>query len=340
MKQPHMSPRERVLAALRREPTDRPALGSPVSVVVSELMDACGAAFPEAHRDPERMARLAATAHTELGHDILMPYFSVHQEAAALGCNVAWGRRDLMPDSQDHPWQTVDDIAIPADLVDRPPCRVICDAIRLLKQRFPDVAVVGKVFGPWTLGYHLFGTQDFLVMTMLDPPQVHAILERLKEVTVRFAAAQVAAGADALCLPDHATGDLCSPAAYRDFLMPVHAELVRRIAVPVVLHICGHTASRLDYICRTGVAAFHVDTRVPCGEARRIVGDRLALAGGVNNPQTLCFGTPDDVRREVAEALAARFEIVGPECAVPLNAPLSQMRALTEAFFAQTGFAG
>ena len=333
LRKDEMSPRQRVLACLARRPTDRPAFGSATSVIVTELMDVAGAAFPEAHLDAELMARLAATAHTRLRHDILMPYFSVHHEAAALGCRVEWGRPDLMPDSRDHPWNRADDIAIPADFLDRAPCRVICDAIRLLRSRFPDVAVLGKVFGPWTLGYHLFGVQDFLMMTLLDPPQVHAILARLKEVTVAFGAAQIEAGADALTLGDHATGDLCSPEAYRDFLMPVHAELVRRLPAPLVLHICGNTASRLDYICETGVAAFHIDTKVPAAKAREAVGSRVALMGGVNNPQTLCFGTPADVRREVVEALAAHFEIIGPECAVPLNAPLSQLDALTEAFF-------
>ena len=333
-----MTPRQRVLAALARKPLDRPAFGNPVSSIVTELMDLTGAAFPEAHRDATLMARLASAAHTELGHDLVMPYFSVHHEAAALGCDIAWGDRGLMPDSRHHPCTTVDDIRIPAALLDHPACRVITDAIALLREQFPDVAVVGKVFGPWTLGYHLFGTGEFLMMTLLDPPQVHRILEVLKEVTVAFAAAQFAAGADAVTLGDHATGDLCSPEAYRDFLMPVHAELVRRIPGPLILHICGNTESRLQYICRTGVAAFHVDTKVPPARARQLVGSRLALAGGVNNPRTLCFGKPEDVRKEVAAALAAKFELIGPECAVPLNAPLSQLRAMTQSFLALTGF--
>ena len=122
--------------------------------------------------------------------------------------------------------------------------------------------------------------------------------------------------------------------------MPLHAELVQRLPGPILLHICGNTADRIDYIARAGVAGFHVDTKVPCSTARQVACTRLALAGGVNNPQTLYAGTPADVRRDVAAALAARFEIVGPECAVPLNAPLSQMRALSDEFFAQTDFAG
>jgi [methyl-Co(III) methanol-specific corrinoid protein]:coenzyme M methyltransferase len=333
MNKPAMSSRERVVAALGRRETDRPALGSATSVIVCELMDIAQAAFPEAHRDAELMARLAATAHTELQHDIVMPYFSVQHEAAALGCEVDWGRRDLMPDSRHHPWATADDVTIPTDFLSHPACRVILDAIRLLRKRFPDVAVLGKVFGPWTLGYHLFGTQEFLMMTLLDPGQVHEILRLLKPVTVAFAEAQIEAGADAVTLGDHATGDLCSPEAYRDFLMPIHAEFVEQVTAPLVLHICGNTVSRLEHICATGVACFHIDTKVPCGKAREIVGERVALAGGVNNPQTLCFGQPADIEPEIAAALAEKFEIIGPECAVPLNAPLSQMQAMSEKFF-------
>ncbi|MGM0486514.1 MAG: hypothetical protein ACQESR_07105 [Planctomycetota bacterium] len=42
------------------------------------------------------------------------------------------------------------------------------------------------------------------------------------------------------------------------------------------------------------------------------------------------------MRNEVAAALDAQFEIIGPECAVPLNAPLTQLKALTDAFFELT----
>ena len=332
-----MTPRQRVLTTLSRQPTDRPAFGSPTSVIVSELMDVAGAAFPQAHQDAGLMAKLAETAHTQLRHDIIMPYFSVQHEAAALGCKVDWGRRDLMPDSREHPFKTADDVALPAGWLEHPACRVIVDAIAMLRRKHPDVAIMGKVFGPWTLAYHMFGTENFLMMTLDDPSAVREILARLKEVTVAFAERQIAAGADALTLADHATGDLCSPKAYAEFLAPIHKELARRIPCPAVLHICGNTADRLDAICGTGVAAFHIDTKVPAAEARRIVNGRLAIAGGVNNPKTLCFGNEADLRREVEAALAAKFEIIGPECAVPLNAPLAQMHAMTKVFFELTG---
>ena len=88
--QDEMTSRQRVLAALRREPVDRTPVCNPTSVATVELMDLADAYFPEANREPELMARLAATGHTELGVDTVMPVFSIIQESSALGCLMQW----------------------------------------------------------------------------------------------------------------------------------------------------------------------------------------------------------------------------------------------------------
>jgi len=68
-----MTSRERVLAALNREPVDRTPVCNPTSVATVELMDLVDAPFPDANRKAELMARLAATSYTELGFDTVMP---------------------------------------------------------------------------------------------------------------------------------------------------------------------------------------------------------------------------------------------------------------------------
>ncbi len=60
-------------------------------------MDLVDAPFPDANREPELMARLAATGYTELGFDSLMPVFSIIQESSALGCNMQWEQKDNWP---------------------------------------------------------------------------------------------------------------------------------------------------------------------------------------------------------------------------------------------------
>lgn len=101
-------------------------------------------------------------------------------------------------------------------------------------------------------------------MTIDDPDKVRRILGILKEVTVIFAQAQIEVGADALTLGDQATGDLCSPKTYRDFLMPVHKELEEGMSCPLILHICGDTTDRLNYISQTKIDCFHFRFQSRC----------------------------------------------------------------------------
>ena len=92
-----MTSRERVLAALARQPVDRTPLCNPTSVATVELMDLVDAPFPAANREPELMARLAATGYTELGFDTIMPVFTIIQESSALGCKIQWEQKDNWP---------------------------------------------------------------------------------------------------------------------------------------------------------------------------------------------------------------------------------------------------
>ena len=326
-----MKPRDIFLTALTRELTPRPATGSATSVITMDLMEKVDVFFPEAHLDAEKMTALAAAGYTEIGFDNVMPLFSVWHESEALGCKVEWGAVDRMPDSRDRLYTIDDEVKIPDDLLTRPGCRVPLDALRLLKKRYGDeIAIVGKVFGPWTLGYHMFGVEEFLINTLLKPDAVKRRMATLKEVTVRFALAQIEAGADALCLADHATRDLCSPDAYRDFLSGIHAELAERIPCPLILHICGDTSDRIPYLRETGLACFHFDSAVPTKVARELADGKIALMGGTSNLDVIRTGTPETVRADVAEKESFGIEIIGPECAVPLDAPYQNMKLLAD----------
>ncbi|MGC9317038.1 MAG: MtaA/CmuA family methyltransferase [Armatimonadota bacterium] len=326
-----MTPRQRLLLALHRQPTDVPAVGNAVSIATVSLMEATGCFFPHAHLDPEAMASLAAAGHEVLGYDTIAPVFSVQHEADALGCEVDWGGPELMPEATVHPCHTADDIHLAADILGHPAIVVVLEALGLLRRRHPDVALVGKVFGPWTLAYHLFGVEQFLMMTLDDPGQVHRILRALMPLPELFAREQLQAGADAITLADHATGDLVAPGMYRDFLWPLHRKLAEAIAGPVILHICGDTLDRIPWISRSGLACFHFESKVPASKARWAAGERIALMGNINNPQTLLQGTPADVAGEVGECLRCGIEIIAPECAVPLTTPTENLRAVAEA---------
>jgi len=331
-----MTSRSRFLAAVQGKPTDRPAIGSVTSVATTEAMTASGAAFPLAHHDPAVMAQLAAYAGIDAGFDALFPLFSVVHEAAALGAEVDWGDERSMPGVTHHPWREPEDIWIPDDFEQRASMRVPLEALRLLKAEYGEhYAIVGKTFGPWSLSFHLFGVEEILMMVLDDPDKLAAIMERLCQVTVRSAEAQIRAGADLLCLGDHCSRDMCSPLTYRDFLLPLHRRLVQQITCPLVLHTCGDTADRIEAIAESGIGCFHYDTRIPAAVARRLAGDRMALMGGISNINSLLPADEAAIRADVRQALNAGINVIGPECAIPLSTPLACLRAIREAVAAE-----
>ena len=326
-----MTSRERVLAALARQSVDRTPLCNPTSLATVELMDLVDAPFPAANREPELMARLAATGYTELGFDTIMPVFTIIQESSALGCKIQWEQKDNWPTVRmsEPIWHEPDDITIPADLCTHPDTACVTEAIKILRQEYGDeVAIVGKTMGPWSLGYHCFGVEPFLLLSLDDPGKTKLCLDRMKEITIEFGQAQIEAGADALTLPDHATGDLVSGEYYERYLRDLHIEFAERLSVPIILHICGRTVDRMEYIAQTGMAAFHYDSKNTPEESTQIVRDRISLVGNINNPETLFSKGPEVVGAEVVRNLEAGVQLIGPECAIPLQTSIENLKAI------------
>ena len=329
-----MTSKQRVTRALRGAEVDRPPAASITSVATYELMDATGARFPAANTEPEAMATLAAGAREVMGFDSVMPIFSIAQEATALGCDVDWSDPTVMPNPATHPWADRSaELRLPdgfpdSFLEDRY-VRCGIEAIRLLKRHFGDeVMILGKVMGPWTLSYHLYDVQEFLYDTIMDPDRVRRSLEVLSPVPIVFARAQLEAGADAIVWADHATGDLIRNTMYRDFLLPIHQELVPQVPAPVILHCCGPTRDRIRFFRESGCAAFHFESQVPPDEALVEAAGQITLAGNINNPIVLFTQGPAEVRAEAQRAIDAGIHIIAPECAVPMQTPLRNLQEI------------
>ncbi|HSV92297.1 MAG TPA: uroporphyrinogen decarboxylase family protein, partial [Desulfobacterales bacterium] len=257
-----LNSRNLVMSAMfggRRGP--RPAAGNPTSIACHELMDKAGVSFPAAHVDASAMAELALAGHEIVGFDTVMPEYSVVQEAAAMGAQVDWGDRDKMPDVKEFPNADFSDVAVPADLLEKPACRVVLDALSILRRHVGGrAAIVGKVMGPWTMSYHMAGTQNFLLAVgMGETAKVTRMLRQLMPVTIAFINAQFAAGADIVVLADHATRNLVGPHHYEQLLLPIHQEITAQAGGPLILHVCGNCSDRLELFARTGVDAYHFE---------------------------------------------------------------------------------
>jgi [methyl-Co(III) methanol-specific corrinoid protein]:coenzyme M methyltransferase len=326
------SPKRRFLRAFFGGKPGRMPVGNVVSIATLELQHTAATFFPYAHTKASEMATLASAGHWHLHYDTVAPVFSVVQEVAALGAEVDWGGPTMMPSARAHPFSGTDRFAFPARWIEAQPITVVLEAIRILRRHLGDrVVIVGKVMGPWSLSYHMMGTEEFLISTLADPDRARRSLDALKGVTIAFAKAQMQAGADVICLADHATGGMVSPLMYRDMLLPLHKEIIAEAACPMVLHCCGNTDDRIAYFAEAGFDAYHFESQVNLERAVEMCRGRMALIGNINNPSVLLNGTEEDVRAACLRAIDAGVDILAPECAVPLTTPTRNLKILAEA---------
>jgi [methyl-Co(III) methanol-specific corrinoid protein]:coenzyme M methyltransferase len=328
-----MSPAERVRAALDGNDFDAYPVINPTSVATLETMEQTRAFFPSAHTNAMEMAFLAAAGHDYYGFDSVAPYFSVHLEAAALGAQVDWNDAIHTPVITKKPVKSIDDFDIPQSFLGRTEFQRLLKACDILRKKYSGrVPVIGKVVGPWTLVYNLYGVENLVLDTVLEPEKTKRLIMEMAVIPMEFARAQFDAGADMVTWADHVTSDLVSSKIYEDFLLPVHIKAAAALQKggPMILHICGNVMDRLDCIAKTGFKLFHMDSRNDIAAAVKQVNSSITITGCINNPVTLSQGSPAMVREEVMANIKSGIRLISPECALPASVPGENLKCLVE----------
>jgi len=167
-----------------------------------------------------------------------------------------------------------------------------------------------------------------------DPDFVRDLFEFTLEMELRFAKAQVDAGAEMIGVGD-AAASLIGPQLYNEFVWPYEKRMVDAIhalGAKVRLHICGNTRKLLSSIGRLGCDIVELDSLSPINEARAQMGPKQVLLGNVNPVTVMRNGTPGLIFDEIAQCHfeAGRAYIVGAGCEIPRDTPHENLRTLAE----------
>ncbi len=114
-----------------------------------------------------------------------------------------------------------------------------------------------------------------------------------------------------------------NPDIYRDLIKPRHERMIAavkaRAEVKVLYHSCGAIAPLIGDLIDIGVDALNpVQVTANDMEPRSLkerFGERIAFWGGINTQEVLPFGTPDEVRTEVRRVI----DCLGPGGGFVLN---------------------
>lgn len=324
--------KERILGALRGKKQEGRLVWVPTVGVTVEAMKQVDASWPQAHRDPRKLARLAESTFELTGVPCCTVPFCLTLEGEALGCPVEWGSQATQPQIMEHLESSFDDFAVPGDILSRGRIPALLEAISLLAASQRDVQPVNmKVVGPLTLACTLFGAERILLATIEEPDAVKRLLDVLAQFAIELSRAAIQAGADTITVADPAaSGDLLSADQFVEFALPYEAQVFATVPVPTALHICGYTIDLMPHIGATGALAFSFEEKVEVKDARRLLGDVVSI-GNVAPVRTLLNGGPDDVLREARKCLADGVDLLAPGCAVPPLTRLENLRAMAAA---------
>lgn len=191
----------------------------------------------------------------------------------------------------------------------------VMDAVALIRRELDGRApLIGFSGSPWTLATYMVeggGSKTFArskAMMFDQSALMHELLALVAEAVTQYLNAQVASGAQALMIFDTWGGSL-TPRDYREFSLAYMSRIVAGLTreaegrrVPVILFTKGG-GQWLEAMAESGCDALGLDWTTDLGDARRRVGQRVALQG--NMDPCLLYASPERIRSEVATILAS-----------------------------------
>ncbi len=322
-----MTPWERIEAAVRGERPDRVPI-------------ALWRHFPREDQTAEGLARATVAFQREFRWDLVKVTPASGYPAEAWGAKLrpadnVEGTREYLsrPVRRSEDWHALEELDVTEGVYGRE-----LRALRLVREGVgPDVPVLQTVFSPLTIAKQLAG--DALFTHLREHPRdLKAGLRVVARTTARFAQECLRHGADGIFFATQlASYEVLSPEEYEAFGVPFDREVleaVRGRARLVVLHLHG-PRPRFELAARYPVQVVNWhdrETSPSLAEGQRLFSG--AVLGGLNRSTTMPRGSPEDVRREVLEALEQTGGlrlIVGAGCVVPVTTPGENLQAAREA---------
>lgn len=331
-----MNQRERLLQVLAGGAVDRRPFvcpGGMMSMIVTEMMEE-DCAWPQAHSDAGLMAGLTLSAHLSAGVENVGVPFCMTVEAEGMGARVDLGSRENEPRVVVYAMEKLTDLhrLTPLDPT-RGRAGVCVAAVRLLKERVPELPVIANLTGPVSLATSLVDPLLYYRALRRDIENAHRLTSLATENAIIFGDALAEAGADVICIADpSATGELIGGRAFGEFVLPNLNRMTKhfreRWGIPSLVHICGDVKCLGELLAQLEADAVSVDSMVGIRQLRELARGKVTM-GNVST-QLLEERDPEAVFRAGRLCLEHGVDILAPACGIGPRTPIANIRRLAD----------
>lgn len=180
---------------------------------------------------------------------------------------------------------------------------------RWLKQYKGDFAAFARIRLGAASTLESMGLDVFGYMVYDDPDLVHEIHRRFSEWSARVVRHLNELDFDFFWANDDLAGNngpFMSPWIFREFFLPHMKTVAREIKKPWIYHSDGNLFPVLPDLITLGMNAIHPiqPVAMDIGKMKREYGDKVAIAGNIDLDYTLTLGTPQEVEQEVRQRIA------------------------------------
>ncbi len=254
---------------------------------------------------PELAAQATLDAARILGTDAAIIFSDITVPGVAMGLPLEFSPGPRFAKAV----RTQTDVDALREMVPERDVPYVMEAVRLTRAELPsEVSLIGFVGAPLTLAaYFIEGTPgknwiELKRMAYGDASLFERLLDKVADAVAAHAYAQVQAGCDAVQLFDSHAGELAVPELRRFAFGSAKkvVEKLRSLDVPIIYFARG-IAAELEAARDVGADVLGLDWGVTVSEARRRLGDSVALQGNLD-PAVL-FTSRAEVDRRVRAIL-------------------------------------
>lgn len=261
--------------------------------------------------------------------------FDLQIEAEILGCELQWAPHNP-PAVVTHPLANgtkLADLKLPTINDSRIP--VAIEATKVLREKYPEIALYGLITGPFTLALHLMGTDIFMKL-FEAPDEVHEVMEFCTQVGKKMSKYLIDAGCDIIAVVDPMTSQI-DPMTFDTFVTPYVSEIfsfIRKNDKLSSFFVCGHAQQNIEAMCNCKPDNVSIDENIPLDFVKEIALKKgISFGGNMKLTVVLLMGDEDDAREEALSCLDLGGNtgfILAPGCDLPMDTPPANIKAVSE----------